>query len=158
MTYDFTLECDLPAPPSAVYEAWLDSGAHSAMTGGEARIEKRVGGAYTAWDGYISGKTLELTPGERIVQSWRTTRFTPADADSTITIHLFKAGTRLTLSHKGVPDGHTSYEKGGWRDFYFKPMKAYFKTPQVGAEARKKDAMREGAAKSADGRRERRRR
>ena len=129
MTYHFTLERDLPAPPSAVYDAWLDSGAHSAMTGGEARIEIRVGGTHTASDGYVSGKTLELTPGERIVQSWRTTRFTPADADSTITIQFapIKAGTRLTLSHKGVPDGHTSYEKGGWRDFYFKPMNAYFK-------------------------------
>ena len=158
MTYDFKLECDLAAPPNAVYEAWLDSGAHSAMTGGEAKIDKRVGGAYTAWDGYISGKTLELRPGERIVQSWRTTRFRAADADSTIAVQFapIKAGTRLTLNHKGVPDGHTSYEKGGWRDFYFEPMKAYFKRLKWESSPAKKDALSTGAAQPAESRRERR--
>ncbi len=128
MTYDFKLECTLPAPPEAVYHAWLDSAVHSAMTGGAAKIAKRVGGRFTAWDGYISGKTLALAPGARIVQSWRTTDFTAADLDSTLTVELAptKTGTRLTLFHRGVPDRRTSYENGGWRDFYFAPMKAYF--------------------------------
>jgi hypothetical protein len=35
-----------------------------------------------------------------------------------------------------VPDGHTSYERGGWQDHYFKPMKAYF-TKQAGRLVRK---------------------
>ena len=74
LTYDFKLSCDLPAPPQAVYDAWLDSAAHSAMTGSEAKIGKHVGDRYTAWDGYISGTTLELAPGRRIAQSWRTHR------------------------------------------------------------------------------------
>ena len=141
-TYDFKLECDLPAPPEAVYAAWLDSDAHSAMTGGEAKIKKRVGGAYTAWDGYISGTILELTPGERIVQSWRTTEFAANDPDSTITVALapIKAGARLTLIHKGVPRGQTSYEKSGWRDFYFKPMKAYFERRKRSAKSAGKTA------------------
>jgi activator of HSP90 ATPase len=128
MTYDFKLACTLPAAPEAVYDAWLDSAAHTAMTGGAAKISKRVGGAYSAWDGYITGKTLELIPGKRIVQSWRTSKFTASDPDSTITVELeqTKAGTRLTLIHRGVPDGQTSYENGGWQDNYFTPMKAYF--------------------------------
>ena len=75
MTYDFRLSRDLPATPQAVYDAWLDSAAHSAMTGSKAKIGNSVGERYTAWDGYIAGKTLELAPGRRIVQSWRTTEF-----------------------------------------------------------------------------------
>jgi activator of HSP90 ATPase len=128
MTYDFKLSCTLPATPEAVYDAWLDSAAYSAMTGGSAKIAKRVGGDYSAWDGYITGKTLELIPGKLIVQSWRTSQFAPRDPDSTITVELgqTKAGTRLTLTHRGVPDGQTSYENGGWQDNYFSPMKAYF--------------------------------
>jgi uncharacterized protein YndB with AHSA1/START domain len=128
MTYDFKLSCTLPASPEAVYDAWLDSAAHSAMTGATAKVEKRVGGAHTAWDGYIAGKTLELVPAKRIIQSWRTTQFTGADPDSTITVELAptRTGTRLTLTHSGVPDGQTSYEDGGWQDNYFSPMKAYF--------------------------------
>jgi uncharacterized protein YndB with AHSA1/START domain len=128
MTYDFKLSCTLPASPQAVYDAWLDSAAHSAMTGARAKIVKRVGGDHSAWDSYITGKTLELVPGERIVQSWRTTEFAGDDPDSTIAVELkpTKTGTRLTLTHSGVPDGQTSYENGGWHDNYFAPMKAYF--------------------------------
>ena len=128
MTYDFKLSCTLPATARAVYDAWLDSAAHGAMTGGAAKIAKRVGGPYSAWDGYIAGKTLELIPGKRIVQSWRTSEFAAGDPNSTITVELepTKGGTRLTLTHSGVPDGQTSYENGGWQDNYFTPMKAYF--------------------------------
>ena len=81
MTYDFTLSCALPAAPEAVYDAWLDSAAHSAMTGGEAKIRRRVGDRYSAWDGYIEGATLELVPGKRIVQFWRTSEFEASDPD-----------------------------------------------------------------------------
>ena len=119
MTYDFNLSCTLPASPEAVYDAWLDSACHGAMTGAPATIGKRVGEPYAAWDGYITGKTLELVPGRRIVQSWRTSEFEESDPDSTVTVDLepTKTGTRLT---------QTDYENGGWRDFYFSPMKAYF--------------------------------
>lgn len=65
-----------PAKPADVFAAWLDSVAHGAMTGrGRAKIDPRVGGAHTAWNGYIQGETLELEPGRRIVQSWRTSEF-----------------------------------------------------------------------------------
>jgi activator of HSP90 ATPase len=137
MTYDFTLFCALPASPEAVYDAWLDSAAHSAMTGGKASIGRRVGDRYTAWDGYIEGATLGLVPGKRIVQSWRTTEFGANDPDSTIVVDLepTRIGTRLTLTHKGVPEGETSYEKSGWHDFYFAPMKTYFESKTKKAKA-----------------------
>jgi len=138
MTYDFKLSCDLPAPPQAVYDAWLDSTAHSAMTGSTAKIGNTVGDRYTAWDGYIAGKTVELAPGRRIVQSWRTTEFDSKDPDSTVVVDLepTKKGTRLTLTHRGVPDGQTSYENGGWRDFYFAPMRAYFESEKKKSSAK----------------------
>jgi activator of HSP90 ATPase len=128
MSYDFELVCELPASPQAVYEAWLSSAGHSAMTGAKAKASKKVGAAYSAWDGYIVGRNVELDPSRRIVQSWRATEFAADDPDSTVTIELtpLGAGTRLTLRHAGVPDGQTSYENEGWRKFYFEPMQAYF--------------------------------
>jgi uncharacterized protein YndB with AHSA1/START domain len=128
MTYDFKLSCTLPASPEAIYDAWLDSACHGAMTGASATIGGRVGEPYAAWDGYITGRTLELVPARRIVQSWRTSDFDDSDPDSTVAVDLepTRTGTRLTLTHSGVPDGQTDYENGGWRDFYFSPMKAYF--------------------------------
>ena len=65
----------LPANPERVFLAWLDSAEHAAFTGSLAQIEPFVGGRFTAWDGYIQGATLELSPHTRILQSWRTTEF-----------------------------------------------------------------------------------
>jgi activator of HSP90 ATPase len=148
MSYDFTLTAVIPATPRAIYDAWLDSRGHGAMTGSVAKMSGKVGAKVTAWGGYISGKNLELVPGKRIVQSWRTTKFTDAHEDSTITVMLaaIKGGTRLTLRHANVPDGQTSYQKGGWRDHYFRPMQAYFakQKPAKAKAAKRRPAKRTG--------------
>ncbi|MDB5411590.1 MAG: Activator of ATPase [Rhodospirillales bacterium] len=128
MSYAFTLSDTIPAAPRAIYDAWLDGPRHSAMTGGKAEAAPAVGGTFTAWDGYISGRNLELEPGVRIVQSWRTTNFTDEQPDSRITVILVPVagGTLLTLRHENVPEDQPGYENGGWQDHYFTPMKAYF--------------------------------
>jgi uncharacterized protein YndB with AHSA1/START domain len=99
MPYTFTLTATIPATPVEIFEAWLGSIGHSEMTGGEATMSDEVGAEVTAWDGYISGRNLELVPGERIVQSWRTTEFADGDQDSIITVVLQEVdeGTLLTL-------------------------------------------------------------
>ncbi len=127
MSFDFTVSDIVQASPQGIYEAWLDSNHHSAMTGSAAICSKTIGGAFTAWDKYISGANLELDPGRRIVQSWRTTKFAATDPDSIIEVLLepVAGGTRVTLVHRNVPDGHDSYKRG-WQDRYFDPMKAYF--------------------------------
>jgi len=131
MPFGFTLTDTIPATPQQIYDAWLDGDGHSAMTGGGATASQVVGGAFTAWDDYISGCNLELEPGRRIVQSWRTTRFTADDADSQIEVLLepVAGGTQITLHHTNVPDGHTGYQDGGWQDHYFEPMKRWFEKP-----------------------------
>lgn len=128
MPYTYTLTSILPASAQEIYDAWLDSLAHSAMTGGEATTSDEIGAEVSAWDGYISGRNLELVPGERIVQSWRTTEFTDEHGDSIVTVTLEDAddGTVLTLVHSNVPDEQRSYEESGWESKYFEPMKVYF--------------------------------
>jgi activator of HSP90 ATPase len=128
MAYDYELTTVLPASPLAVYEAWMTSDGHSAMTGAEAHVDARAGGAYDAWDGYITGRTLTLAPGQRIVQTWRTSEFSAADGDSQIDVLLepMEGGTKLTLRHTNVPDGQLDYERGGWEESYFEPMREYF--------------------------------
>ena len=106
MPYTYTLRSIIPATPQRIYAAWLDSRAHTDMTGGEASMSDEVGGAVSAWDGYITGRNLELVPGKLIVQSWRTSRFTDAHEDSIVTLSLkaVAGGTLLTLLHNNVPD------------------------------------------------------
>ena len=119
----------IPAAPERVYTAWMSADEHTAFTGGAATMDPVVGGRFTAWDGYISGKNLELEPYHRIVQAWRTTEFPEGSADSWLEILLqpVEGGTRLTLIQNHVPAGQSATYKQGWRDYYFSPMKTYFK-------------------------------
>ena len=142
MPYAFSLITRIPASAQEIYDAWLDSLTHSEMTRGEASMSDEVGAAVSAWDGYISGRNLDLVPGERIVQSWRTTQFADEHEDSIVTLTLedVEGGTLLTLVHSDVPDGQTSYEKGGWEEHYFEPMKEYFANRKRGGVGGKSKA------------------
>jgi uncharacterized protein YndB with AHSA1/START domain len=127
VAHEFTVSATIPAAPKQVYDVWLSSKGHTQMTGSVAKASARVGGTFTAWDGYIAGRNLKLVPGRRIVQSWRTTEFASADPDSQIEVLLEKApgGTKLTLRHTNIPGGQYDY-RSGWRECYFEPMKKYF--------------------------------
>ena len=51
MAYEFTVSDVLPATPAAVYDAWMSSEGHAAMTGAPAAIDPHVGARFSAWDG-----------------------------------------------------------------------------------------------------------
>ena len=127
MPIEFTVSATISASPRAIYDAWLSSKGHAAMTGASARVSAKPGGKFSAWDGYISGRNLKLVPGKRIVQAWRTTEFASSDPDSQIEIRLEATprGTRLTLRHTNIPQGQSDY-RSGWNECYFSPMKDYF--------------------------------
>jgi activator of HSP90 ATPase len=124
----FTLTTILPASPKEIYNAWLSSEGHSQMTGSQAEVQGSSGGTFTAWDGYIWGKTLELEANHRIVQAWRTSEFPEGSSDSRVEILLEEDpnGTKITLTHTDIPEGQGEGYKQGWEDFYFTPMRAYF--------------------------------
>lgn len=115
------------AHPARIYRTWLDSQGHSDMTGGGAVCSDEVGDEFSAWDGYITGKNLELDPPDRIIQSWRTAEFSDNDPDSRLEVQLdpIPGGTQVTIRHTNIPDGQTQYEQG-WIDNYLEPMKEYF--------------------------------
>lgn len=98
------------------------------MTGNPAHVDDRVGGEFSAWDGYIFGSTLELDPNRRIVQAWRTNEFPEEAPDSRLEILFEEAaqGTKVTLIHSNIPSDQVDSYRQGWEDFYFKPMKEYF--------------------------------
>ena len=125
----------LPATPERVYKVWLSSKDHSAFTGATARVSSRAGARFSAWDGYIQGRNLELEPYRRIVQAWRTTDFPADSSDSRLEVLLEPAtgGTRVTLVHADIPEGQSPEYRQGWIDYYLKPMKKY-----LGAERQSK--------------------
>jgi uncharacterized protein YndB with AHSA1/START domain len=122
----------IPASPDRIYEAWLDSTEHSGMTGGRATVDPMVGGQFTAWGGTIRGTTIELEPGRRIVQLWRSEEFPPESPDSRLEVLLepSESGTRVTFLHSDIPEGLSSQYEDGWRKYYLDPMSDYFGQPE----------------------------
>jgi len=118
----------VPAAPDDVYNAFVNSRKHAAFTQSPATGTARVGCAFTAWDGYISGVHRELIKGRRIVQDWRTTEW-PAGAPPsrlTLTFTKVKGGTAVKLVHSKVPAEQADSYRQGWKDFYWSPLEAYF--------------------------------
>lgn len=128
MKNGFILSKVIAAKPAEIYRAWLSSEGHTAMTGSPAKVEGKIGGQFSAWDGYIFGRTLELTPHQRIVQAWRTSEFPHGAPDSHLEVKLEEVSgeTKITLTHSQLPEDQVDSYRGGWEDFYFKPMKEYF--------------------------------
>lgn len=118
------LVLELPVPPAVLQARWLDPTWHARFTGGAAATYDPASGAYTAWDGYIEGVTLEETPG-RLVQSWRSADFADDDAASRLELRFEAAGrgTRLTLRQSEIPAGQGAMYRTGWEDHYFVHMR-----------------------------------
>ena len=117
------------ATPETLYEIYMDSGKHSKATGGKAKISTKIGSSYSAWDGYITGKTFQLIKGKMILQSWRSGDFKVSDLDSTFIIQFEKKGkdALIHMVHANVPDHAYAGIKKGWDDFYWKPWKKYLR-------------------------------
>jgi activator of HSP90 ATPase len=149
MTDSVTVSATIPASSTEIYAAWLDSKKHSAMTGEKAIIDPSIGGKFTAWEDFISGTTVELDPNHKIVQMWRSTDFPAGSPDSRLEILLeeVEGGTKVTLAHTDIPDGQGAELKDGWKEFYFDPMKKYFKKKAGGKKATKK-ATKKAAKKT----------
>ncbi len=111
-----------------VYKALLSSKEHSAFTGSKASCSDKVGSTFTAWDGYISGKNIELTKGKQIVQEWKTTEWPEGYPPSILKISLRKKedGTELTMVQSKVPASQVKQYDEGWHESYWIPMKEYF--------------------------------
>ena len=134
----------VPVPPARVFSAWVDAKEHARFTGAAATSAPRVGGRFTAWDGYIEGSYLELDPGRRLVMTWRTSEFPADHGDSCLELRLtaIDGGTEIHLVHTGLPEGQGVRYESGWSEFYFQPLARYFATPAAKKPAAKKPRAR----------------
>ncbi len=113
------------AVPHDVYEALMDSKKHSKFTGDKASISRKVGGKFSAFDGYCEGVNIELVPDEKIVQTWRASDWPKGHyARVTFSLKQIDGRTRLTFTQSGVPSEQYDDISQGWRDYYWTPLKA----------------------------------
>ena len=119
----------LRAKPLEVYEAFVDADKHSAFTGSRATGEARVGSEFSAWDGYITGKYIELEEGRRIVQEWATTEWPDGYPPSRfeLSFKLVGGNTEVSMVQSSVPEELAEDLRNGWNEFYWEPLREYFK-------------------------------
>jgi len=114
----------IKASPHEVYEALIDSQKHARFTGGSAKISRKLGGKFTAYDGYSEGTNLELVPDKKIVQTWRASDWPEGHySRTTYTLTKVEGGTRLTFTQSGVPEDQYEDVSQGWKEYYWAPMK-----------------------------------
>src|SRR5271155_2407706 len=128
-------EAVFKASRKRVYEALTDakqfdkviqlSGVLQSMHLGDkpAEIGREVGGAFTLFGGYITGRQVELLPNERIVQAWRTGGWAPG-VYSIAKFELVEqeSGTKIVFDHTGFPKGEAEVLASGWKAHYWEPL------------------------------------
>jgi activator of HSP90 ATPase len=89
-------------------------------------ISTRIGGAFTLFGGYITGRNLELTPGKRIVQAWRAGSW-DAGEYSVIRFELQSqpGGCRIIFDQRGFPPSQGKSLAYGWRVHYWEPLSKF---------------------------------
>jgi len=119
-----------PAKPGDIYDAFVNARKHSLFTGAKATGEGKVGAGFTAWDGYITGRYLELVRPRRIVQEWQTSEWPKGYPPSRVefTFEETDGYTKVTMVHSEVPSSQAKAYEQGWFDHYWTPLQEYFST------------------------------
>jgi activator of HSP90 ATPase len=115
------------ATPKAIYDALMDEKKHSKFTGAPAKIRAKAGGAFSCYNGYLTGVILELEPGKRIVQAWHSQGW-PEGYYSIVTFMLSKKSpnrTQLRMTQIGIPAGDYPKKNRGWKVHYWDPLKKF---------------------------------
>jgi len=88
-----------------------------------AEISHELGGAFSLFGGYVTGRQLALVPNQRIVQAWRAGSW----AAGSFSIARFELvaqdpGTKLVFDHTGFPAGQAEHLAKGWQINYWQPL------------------------------------
>ena len=119
-------EVTIDASPAAVYGVLTNSTDFAKMTGGRvAEIAREAGGPISMFGGDIRGRNVELVPGRRVVQAWRSQSW-PEGVYSIVRFELIAEakGTKLIFDQSGHPEEAQQMLEGGWHQMYWKPMNA----------------------------------
>jgi len=119
-------EVELKASAQRIYEALLNSKQFTAFTGVAAVIDPTAGGAFTLFEGQVTGRNIETVANQRIVQAWRPGDW-PAGVYSIVRFELkpVGSGTAVVLNHTGFPAGEFDSLDSGWHEHYWEPLKKF---------------------------------
>ena len=89
-------------------------------------ISHEVGGGFTLFGGYVTGRNLELVRDERLVQAWRASSWDGGDYSVVkFALVVDGAGTKLVFDHQGFPEGEGGHLAEGWHTHYWDPLRKF---------------------------------
>jgi len=123
------------ATPKRIYDALTDATQFqkmellsSAMKSTDVKshpavISRELGGAFSLFGDYITGRQIELVPNQCIVQAWRTMTW-GSGIYSIARFELAEQGssTKLVFDHTGFPVGTAEHLAAGWKANYWEPL------------------------------------
>jgi uncharacterized protein YndB with AHSA1/START domain len=120
-------EVVIEASPQRVFAALTEAAQFSGFTAGApAEIDGRAGGAFSCFGGQIVGRNVELVPGKRVVQAWRSGGWSDG-VYSIVRFELTPEGkaTRVVFDQSGYPAGEDAHLAPGWHKMYWEPLRKY---------------------------------
>src|SRR5579871_3806348 len=106
-------EYAISATPEAVWNALTDAKVIEEWSGSPAVMTEKKGTAFSLWDGYCTGKNLEVERYRRLVQDWQEADW-PEPSRVTFLLQPQDGGTHIHLEQSGVPEDRLSDIGEGW--------------------------------------------
>lgn len=128
-----TQQALIAAEPAEVYAVLADADALSALSGMSGVPGRSAGEEFSAFDGNVTGRQIELVPGQRLVQAWRFPQFAPGTYSMvSFSLTAEAGGTRLVIEQHGEPDDWHDHIDANWPTFYLTPLENHFARQTVG--------------------------
>jgi activator of HSP90 ATPase len=120
-------EVVIKANRNRVYEVLTDTEQFRKLSGGMGtKISREPGGAFSLFGGVITGRQIELVPGERIVQAWRS-EWAPGEYSiARFALNEQGSDTKIVFDHTGFPKGTAEHLATGWKEHYWDGLARYF--------------------------------
>lgn len=119
---DFRTSIEIEAAPDVVFDYLVTPGGMTAWMGEFAVLEPRPGGRFDVdIAGFpIRGEYLEVDPPRRVVVSWGiagSDDLPPGASTVSFELTAIGSGTRVDLTHSGLPDARVPGHRAGWAHF-----------------------------------------
>ena len=117
------------APPSMVWETWMNAGKLEAVLGPVVEVQPQVGGQFSLWEGSVRGEFVFLRRFDLIVMTWRTEDFEYGDPDSRLEMSFkeMPQGTLVRVVQDQIPTRLKNQFVMAWNDVVFPAMQRKIK-------------------------------
>jgi uncharacterized protein YndB with AHSA1/START domain len=119
---DYSTSIDIEAPPDVVFAHLVTRDGMLAWMGSHAELDPTPGGVFVVdIDGNpVRGEYLEVDPPHAVVVSWGVLGndvLPPGSSRVEFRLTAIASGTRLDLTHSGLPADEVAPHAAGWTHF-----------------------------------------